>query len=107
MGEVKDILLVQFAVTNAHTAGKLSNQWRLMITIVSKVRRWVFVPALMLTVVGMVVYSPGTPMNIAFNTLALLFIVSRRALLPMIAHALHHLERDFAPDLLRHMSVYL
>ena len=75
VGEIKDILLVQFAIDNAYTAGKLSTKWRLMITTVNKVRRWVFVPSLMMAVVGVVVYSPGTPVNITFNTLALLFIV--------------------------------
>lgn len=58
--------LVQFAIANAHVEGNLSAKWRLALSVTNKARRWVFVPALMMTVVGVVVYSPGTPVTICF-----------------------------------------
>jgi hypothetical protein len=49
VGELKDIMLVSFAIQNAHLDGKLSTGWRFTLSLLNKSRRWVFIPALMIT----------------------------------------------------------
>ena len=38
-------------------------------------RRWVFLPALMITVIALVVFTGGLALNVCFSTVAILFIV--------------------------------
>lgn len=75
VGEMKDIMLVSFAIENAHVEGQLSTAWKFFLSLLNKIRRWVFIPSLMLTVLGVVIYNSGEAGQVCFSTVALLFIV--------------------------------
>ena len=72
VGELKDIMLVRMQILQA--GDKLSARWRFFLTVLNGVRRWVFLPGLLLTVVGLVVFTGGKASNICFSTVAILFV---------------------------------
>ena len=72
VGELKDIELVMLAAQ--HAGEKLSPRWRLALAVLSGVRRWVFLPTLVMTVPMMVAMKSGDALSVCFNTVALLFL---------------------------------
>ena len=79
VGELKDIMLVRMQILQADN---LSARWRFCLTAVNGVRRWVFLPGLLLTVVGLVVFTGGKASNICFSTVAILFVSALHTSLP-------------------------
>ena len=56
-GELKDIKLVFLAIR--HAGDKLSPRWRFALTLLGGIRRWVFLPTLVLAVPVLVMYKGG------------------------------------------------
>ena len=57
MRELKDIELVMAAAKQA--ADRLARRWRVAVTLLNGVRRWVFLPALLIDVPTLVLYRGG------------------------------------------------
>ena len=72
VGELKDITLVSMAIEDAGDA--LPKKWRRALTVMNGVRKWVFLPGLMITVIGLVVFTGGLASNVCNSTVAILFI---------------------------------
>eukprot|EP01051_Picozoa_sp_SAG22_P006936 SAG22_NODE_470_length_10142_cov_13.947227_10_plen_456_part_00 len=72
VGELKDIELCSMAV--AHAGDKLSKGWRLALGFLLWMRRWVFLPPLVMNVHGLVLYKGGDALSICLNTVAILFM---------------------------------
>ena len=82
VGELKDIVLVGMAIDRA--GDRLSPGWRLALSTLNGVRRWVFLPALMITVIALVVFTGGLALNVCFSTVAILFVVEIGELQPAL-----------------------
>ena len=72
VGELKDIELCSMAV--AHAGDKLSKGWRLALGFLLGMRRWVFLPALVVSVPFLVLYKGGDALSVCLNTVAILFL---------------------------------
>jgi hypothetical protein len=72
VGELKDIELVTLAIRYA--GDKLSPRWRFALALLGGVRRWVFLPALVIVVPVLVMYKAGDALSVCFNTVAVLFL---------------------------------
>eukprot|EP01043_Picozoa_sp_COSAG02_P016893 COSAG02_NODE_753_length_17610_cov_23.119753_17_plen_480_part_00 len=72
VGELKDIELCSMAV--AHAGERLSKGWRLALGFLLGMRRWVFLPILVMTVPILVLLKGGDALSICFNTVAILFL---------------------------------
>jgi len=72
VGELKDIQLCSMAV--AHVGGKLSKGWRLALGFLLWMRRWVFLPALVVNAPMLVVWKGGDALSVCLNTIAILFL---------------------------------
>jgi hypothetical protein len=68
----QDIALCAIAIT--HAGDRLSRGSRLALTLLGSVRRWVFLPTLVLAVPTMVMMKGGDALSICFNTIAILFL---------------------------------
>jgi hypothetical protein len=62
VGEIKDIKLVTLAIR--HAGDKLSSRWRFALTAIGVVRRWVFLPTLVMSVPMLAVYQGGDALSI-------------------------------------------
>jgi hypothetical protein len=72
VGELKDIELCAMAI--AHAGDKLSKGWRLALGFLLWMRRWFFLPALVLTVPALVLYKGSDALSVCLNTVAMLFL---------------------------------
>ena len=72
VGELKDIELCSMAV--AHAGDKLSKGWRLALGFLLWMRRWVFLPALVMDVPMLVLLKGGDALSVCLNTVAILFM---------------------------------
>ena len=72
IGELKDIRLCAIAIAHADT--KLNQGWRLALGFLVWLRRWVFLPSLVMTMPVLVLYKGGDALSICLNTVALLFL---------------------------------
>jgi hypothetical protein len=72
VGELKDIELCSMAV--AHAGDKLSKGWWLALRFVLWMRRWVFLPILVVNVPFLVLYKGGDALSVCLNTVAILFL---------------------------------
>lgn len=79
VGELKDIYLCEFLISNL--AEKIAAKWRVALELTGLWRRFVFLPGVMITVIGFVLYTGGGAMNVCFSTIALLFVSPSRLLL--------------------------
>jgi hypothetical protein len=68
----QDIALCTIAI--AHAGDRLSHGFRLALTLLGGVRRWVFLPALVGLVPVLVLYKGGDALSVCFNTIAILFL---------------------------------
>jgi hypothetical protein len=68
----QDIALCAIAI--AHAGDRLSRGFRLALTLLCGVRRWLFLPMLVLTVPFLVPYKGGDALSVCFNTIAILFL---------------------------------
>lgn len=72
IGELKDIELVDLAVRRAED--KLEQRWVLALRLLGGVRRWLFLPTLVMAVPFIVLMKGGDALSVCFNTVALLFL---------------------------------
>lgn len=72
VGELRDIELVTVAIQ--HAANKLSPRWRFALSLLGGVRRWVFLPTLVMAVPVLVIMRNGDALSVCFNTVATLFL---------------------------------
>ena len=72
VGELKDIELCSLAV--AHAGVKISKRWRLALSFLLWMRRWLFLPALVLNVADLVLVKGGDALSVCLNTIAILFL---------------------------------
>eukprot|EP01045_Picozoa_sp_COSAG04_P004037 COSAG04_NODE_171_length_21611_cov_4.302808_11_plen_483_part_00 len=72
IGELKDIELCSIAV--AHAGDKLSKGWRIALGFLLWIRRWVFLPALVMNVPQLVLLKGGDALSVCLNTVAILFL---------------------------------
>ena len=72
VGELKDIELCSMAV--AHAGDNLSKGWRLALGFLLGMRRWVFLPTLVLNVPFLVLFKGGDALSVCLNTVAILFL---------------------------------
>ena len=72
VGELKDIRLCQVAVERA--GDKLSPMWRLVLSLLSGMRRWCFLPTLTFGIPTLVINLGGDALSVCFNTVAVLFM---------------------------------
>ena len=72
VGELKDIELCSIAV--AHAGDKLSKGWRLALGFLLWMRRWVFLPTLVMNVPILVLFKGGDALSVCLNTVAILFL---------------------------------
>ena len=72
VAELKDIELVSLSVQ--HAGDRLDPTWRTVLTIINGVRRWTFLPGLILAVPAVVAIKGGDALAVCFNTVALLFL---------------------------------
>jgi hypothetical protein len=72
IGELKDIELVELAL---HRVGdKVSPRWRICVWLIGAMRRWIFLPALVVDVPALVLYKGGDALSVCFNCVAVLFL---------------------------------
>jgi hypothetical protein len=62
----------RYAIDAAHD--RLAPKWLLAVRVLCAWRRFVFLPGVMITVLGFVLYTGGGAMNVCFSTIALLFV---------------------------------
>ena len=72
VGELKDIELCSMAV--AHAGDKLSKGWRRALSFLLWMRRWVFLPGLVISVPTLVLFKGGDALSVCLNTVAILFL---------------------------------
>ena len=72
VGELKDIQLCSIAI--AHADDKLSKGWRIALSFLLGIRRWVFLPSLVATVPNLVLLKGGDALSVCLNTVAILFL---------------------------------
>ena len=72
VGELKDIKLCSMAV--AHAGDKLSMGWRLALRFLLWMRRWVFLPVLVMNVPFLVLIKGGDALSVCLNAVAILFL---------------------------------
>jgi hypothetical protein len=70
VGELKDVELCHIA---AQHHAKLSSNWRLAFSLINLLRRWLFLPFLMMVVPVLLMYLGGDALSVCFNTIAVLF----------------------------------
>jgi hypothetical protein len=68
----QDIALCAIAITRARD--RLSRGLRLALTLLGGVRRWVFLPTLVMAVPYLVMLKGGDALSVCFNTIAILFL---------------------------------
>ena len=68
----QDIALCTVAIK--HAGERLSCGVRLALTLLGGVRRWVFLPALVVAVPTLVLVMGGDALSVCFNTVAILFL---------------------------------
>jgi hypothetical protein len=68
----QDIALCDIAI--AHADDQLSRGSRLALTLLGGVRRWVFLPSLVVTALALVRIKGGDALSVCFNTIAILFL---------------------------------
>lgn len=73
VGEVKDITLVGLAAD--HAGDSLSVGWRRAIRLVCGLRRWCVINCLLIIISALVLFEGGDALSVAFNTVAVLFIL--------------------------------
>eukprot|EP01052_Picozoa_sp_SAG31_P023491 SAG31_NODE_1941_length_6859_cov_3.362278_2_plen_461_part_00 len=72
VGELKDIELVKLAVL--HAADKLTLRWRMALAVLCGMRRWLFLPYLVLAVPWLLLNKGGDALSVCFNSVAVLFL---------------------------------
>ena len=72
VGEIKDIQLCLYALGQA--SERLPKHWRIGLRMIALVRRWAFLPWLLMSVVTLVVYQGGSALQVCFNSVAILFV---------------------------------
>lgn len=72
VAELKDIELCNLSIARA--GAHLSPGWRLGLTLLGGLRRWAFLPALVMTVPQLVLKLGGDALSVCFNSVAVLFI---------------------------------
>eukprot|EP01046_Picozoa_sp_COSAG06_P056510 COSAG06_NODE_10712_length_1630_cov_112.784455_1_plen_187_part_00 len=60
------------SIAATHAGDKLSKGWQLALSLVIWIRRWVFLPNLVITVPSLVMYKGGDSLSICLNTVAIL-----------------------------------
>ena len=68
----QDIALCAVAIE--HAGAKLSHGSRLALALLGGVRRWVFLPTLVVAVPFLVLLKGGDALSVCFNTIAILFL---------------------------------
>jgi hypothetical protein len=68
----QDIALCTIAI--GHAGDRLSRGSWLSLTLLGGVRRWLFLPALVVAVPAMVMVKGGDALSVCFNTIAILFL---------------------------------
>ena len=72
MGATQDIALCTIAIERA--GDRLSPGFRIALTLLGGVRRWVFLPMPVVAIPVMVLTKGGDALSICFNTIAILFL---------------------------------
>lgn len=72
VGELKDIELCRIAIARA--GEKLSPRLRLAFNLLGGLRRWVFLPSLVMSIPLLVMVKGGDALSISFNSVAVLFL---------------------------------
>lgn len=75
VAELQDIQLVGIASAQARSGDNLSTGWRRAIAAIGGVRRWVLLPFVPLTALGLVVSEGGDAKSVLLNTVSILFIL--------------------------------
>jgi hypothetical protein len=68
----QDITLCAIAIT--HAGDRLSRGFRIALTLLGGVRRWVFLPTLVMAVPFLVLMKGADALSVCFNTIAILFL---------------------------------
>lgn len=71
-GELRDIRLCSLAIERA--GNRLGTPMRLALTLLGGIRRWLFLPALMMASPRLVLLRGGDALNVCMNTIAVLFL---------------------------------
>lgn len=71
-GELKDIEICTLAT--AHAEDKITPAWRIVLALLSGLRRWVFLPSMLSSIPALVLTKGGDSLSICLNTVAILFI---------------------------------
>jgi hypothetical protein len=72
VGELKDIRLCSFSIAAA--ADRLNPRWITALRFLNGVRTWVFLPAMIITVLYLVIIKGGDALTVVLNTVAILFL---------------------------------
>eukprot|EP01046_Picozoa_sp_COSAG06_P009204 COSAG06_NODE_477_length_15216_cov_133.572402_10_plen_104_part_00 len=73
-GEMKDIKLVSSALNQAKDGEAISSIGHLVMTVITGLRRWAFLPLLALSVPMLITLEGGDALSICLNTVAILFV---------------------------------
>ena len=71
-GELRDTELVMLAIRSA--GDKLSLGWRIALSLLAGVRRWLFLPTLVAATPFMAMYKGGDALSVSLNSVAVLFL---------------------------------
>jgi hypothetical protein len=86
----QDITLCAIAIT--HAGDRLTRGSRIVLALLGGVRRWVFLPTLVLVVSWLVMFKGGDALSVCFNTIAILFLTevprSETVTRPIVVHDL-------------------
>lgn len=99
VGELKDICLCQLAIERAGET--IGCGWRLALTLILSVRRWLFLPWLSCATLMLVINRGGDALSVCFNTLALLFlhVLRQTCISPKFRHFTNSAFHEFVSKL--------
>ena len=72
VGEIKDVFLCGLTISAYHE--KIAPGYRVVLSLLGAMRRWLFLPQLAATVPQLVLLKGGDALSISFNTVAVLFL---------------------------------
>ena len=72
MRRLKDIKLVTAAMNQA--GDRLGKGWRIALKFLNGVRRYVFLPSVLMNVSNLVLHKGGDSLSVCLNTIAILFL---------------------------------
>jgi hypothetical protein len=68
----QDIELCDMAIR--HAGDRIAPSWRAALLVLGGVRRWLFLPTLVMVIPMLVMYKGGDALNVCFNSVAVLFL---------------------------------